>query len=90
MALSDRILVMNLAVVQQVDTPLNVHQKPANRFVFGFIGLSNFLEVNLQGDEARLNGGNDRLPLSALPPADVTAGGRAVFASRPSEIDFVA
>ena len=47
MALSDRILVMNLGVVQQVDTPLNVYQKPANRFVFGFIGLSNFLEVKL-------------------------------------------
>ena len=90
MALSDRILVMNLGVVQQVDTPLNVYQKPANRFVFGFIGLSNFLEVNLQDNELRLNGGNARLPLSAPPPAEVTAAGRAVLASRPSEIDFVA
>ena len=45
MALSDRILVMNLGVVQQVGTPLEVYQRPANRFVFGFIGLSNFLEV---------------------------------------------
>jgi len=42
MALSDRILVMNLGVVQQVDTPLNVYQKPANRFVFGFIGYPIF------------------------------------------------
>jgi len=90
MALSDRILVMNLGVVQQVDTPLNVYQKPANRFVFGFIGLSNFLEVDLQGDEMRLAGGTACLPASTRPPAELTAGRRAVLASRPSEIDFVA
>jgi iron(III) transport system ATP-binding protein len=91
MAISDRILVMDRGVVQQVDTPLNVYQKPANRFVFGFIGLSNFLEVNLSGGEARLNGADARLPVSTPPlPAEVKAGGRAVLASRPSEIDFVA
>jgi iron(III) transport system ATP-binding protein len=90
MALSDRILVMNLGVVQQVDTPLNIYQKPANRFVFGFIGLSNFIEVGMQGDELRLAGSNASLPLSMPPPADVKAGGRGVLASRPAEIDFVA
>lgn len=90
MALSDRILVMNLGVVQQVDTPLNVYQKPANRFVFGFIGLSNFLEVNRRDGAARLNGDTARLPLAAAPPAELGTGGPAVLASRPSEIDFVA
>jgi len=90
MALSDRILVMNLGVVQQIDTPLNIYQKPANRFVFGFIGLSNFLEVNLQGGEARLNGDTASLAISTPPPAEAKAAGRAVLASRPSEIDFVA
>jgi iron(III) transport system ATP-binding protein len=75
-------------VVQQVDTPLNVYQKPANRFVFGFIGLSNFLEVTLAGDELRLNGRNSSLPLPVAPPAELKAVGKAVPASRPSEIDF--
>ena len=77
-------------MVQQVDTPLNVYQKPANRFVFGFIGLSNFLEVNLQGDEVRLNGESAGLPLLTTPPAEMRAAGRAVLASHPSEIDFTA
>ena len=90
MALSDRILVMNLGVVQQVDTPLNVYQNPANRFVFGFIGLSNFIEIDLQDDQARLNGHTVSLPSSTLLPAELKAGVRAVLASRPSEIDFVA
>jgi iron(III) transport system ATP-binding protein len=90
MALSDRILVMNLGVVQQVDTPLNVYQNPANRFVFGFIGLSNFIEMELQDDQARLNGHTVSLPSSTMLPEELKAGVRAVLASRPSEIDFVA
>jgi iron(III) transport system ATP-binding protein len=90
MALSDRILVMDRGVVQQIDTPLNIYQKPANRFVFGFIGLSNFLEVNLLGGEARLKGDEAGLPLRTPPPAEMLAAGRAVLASRPAEIDFVA
>jgi iron(III) transport system ATP-binding protein len=83
MALSDRILVMDLGVVQQVGTPLEVYQRPANRFVFGFIGLSNFLEVRVDGGAPDLDG----LP---APPAELQAAGRAVLASRPTEIDFTA
>ena len=45
MALSDRIMVMKLGVMQQIDTPLNIYNHPANQFVFSFIGLSNFLDV---------------------------------------------
>lgn len=48
MALSDRIVVMDLGGrVQQDDTPVNVYLKPANKFVFSFIGLSNFMDVEL-------------------------------------------
>jgi iron(III) transport system ATP-binding protein len=90
MALSDRILVMNRGVAQQVDPPLQIYQNPANRFVFGFIGLSNFIEMDLQDDQARLNGHTVSLPSSTLLPAELKAGVRAVLASRPSEIDFVA
>jgi iron(III) transport system ATP-binding protein len=45
MALSDRILVMRDGVAQQVGTPLDIYTKPANRFIFSFIGLSNCLPV---------------------------------------------
>ena len=47
MALSDRIMVMKKGSVQQIDTPLNIYNNPANKFVFNFIGLSNQLNVNL-------------------------------------------
>ena len=88
MALSDRILVMRDGVVQQIDTPLNVYQNPVNRFVFGFIGLSNFLDVTLKGDRIQVNGGGESLPSAIRPPAEIMAAGRATLSIRPSEIDF--
>ncbi len=38
MTLGDRIVVMNKGHVMQIDTPLNLYEKPRNRFVAGFIG----------------------------------------------------
>ncbi len=88
MALSDRILVMKLGVVQQIDTPFAVYNKPANKFVFSFIGLSNFLEVVREGGRAFARGGAAPLPASLTPP-EAMSGGALALASRPSEIDFV-
>ena len=38
MSMGDRIVVMKDGVVQQVDAPLSLYNKPVNRFVAGFIG----------------------------------------------------
>jgi iron(III) transport system ATP-binding protein len=85
MALSDRILVMKLGVVQQVGTPIEVYTAPKNRFVFEFIGLSSFLDVELAADVMRIAGEAVSLP---SPPAELVATGRAVLAARPDEIVF--
>lgn len=45
LAISDRIGVMNKGVLQHVGTPRNIYLRPANRFVAGFIGRSNFLQT---------------------------------------------
>jgi iron(III) transport system ATP-binding protein len=90
MALSDRILVMKLGVVQQVDSPLNVYTRPANKFVFSFIGLSNFLDVLADAEGARTPDGL-ALPAGLPPPQELRAGAQPIsLASRPSEIDFCA
>jgi multiple sugar transport system ATP-binding protein len=49
MTLGDRIVVMSRGAIQQVDTPLNVFRRPANRFVAAFLGTPpmNFLEGRL-------------------------------------------
>jgi multiple sugar transport system ATP-binding protein len=50
MTLGQRIVVMHRGIVQQVDTPLALYSRPANRFVAGFIGspAMNFLTGRLQ------------------------------------------
>ncbi|GHT00663.1 hypothetical protein AGMMS50276_27010 [Synergistales bacterium] len=96
MALSDRILVMKLGVVQQIDTPLNVYNKPANKFVFSFIGLSNFLELVWGVNGAPTLKSEDGTPSSVpadILPSDAVCGAQGAsfsIASRPYEIDFVA
>jgi iron(III) transport system ATP-binding protein len=88
MALSDRILVMKLGVVQQIDTPLNVYNKPANKFVFSFIGLSNFLRVRNSAEGFFC--GREKLPDGLEPSGDLAGAPGISLASRPSEIDFTA
>jgi multiple sugar transport system ATP-binding protein len=57
MTMGDRVAVMKLGILQQVDTPLNLYDKPANLFVAGFIGSPqmNLMEgVADQGGVVRL------------------------------------
>ncbi len=45
MTMGDRIIIMKDGIINQVDTPLNLYNKPVNQFVAGFIGspAMNFL-----------------------------------------------
>lgn len=88
MALSDLIMVMKLGVVQQIDTPMNIYNYPANKFVFSFIGLSNFLDVAKTGDSYAVLGA-DPLPEAFQPPVNMHQHEYLSLASRPSEIEFV-
>ena len=49
MTMGDRIAVMNAGVIQQLDSPLELYNNPANRFVAGFIGSPpmNFVRVTV-------------------------------------------
>ena len=49
MTMGDRICVMNLGKIMQVDTPLNLYSYPRNKFVAGFIGSPsmNFIQGKL-------------------------------------------
>ncbi len=56
MTLGDRVVVMRNGRVQQAATPLEIYNRPRNRFVAGFIGAPamNFLEVVLEGADGHL------------------------------------
>ena len=44
----DRIAVMNQGVIQQIGTPMELFDAPANRFVANFVGTINFLEGTIE------------------------------------------
>ena len=56
MTLGDRIAVLNQGKLEQFDTPMNLYNKPANKFVAGFIGTPpmNFVEGNFEKDSNHL------------------------------------
>lgn len=48
MAVSDRIAVMKSGVIQQIGTPRDIYQRPANLFVATFIGRTNVIDAKLE------------------------------------------
>ena len=76
----DRIAVMNDGVVQQVGTPMELYERPANLFVAGFLGTANILPGQLGGSGSgryfEIDGGT-RVPIAA--DAGVPEGARLVF-----------
>ena len=73
MVLSDRVVVMDAGVIQQVGSPREIYQNPTNRFVADFIGTANFLEVEVKEGKILLVGGPaEPLPLSTPEAAEGT------------------
>ena len=82
MTLADRVVVMKKGIVQQVGTPTDIYDNPANTFVASFIGspAMNLMDGVLQdgtftGDNVQING------LAAEHNGPVTLGFRAEDAS---------
>jgi multiple sugar transport system ATP-binding protein len=86
MTLADRVVVMSRGVVQQVGTPMEIYDRPANTFVAGFIGspAMNLVPGDLQdgvfsGENIRVEG------LTKAARGPVTLGFRAEDASLASD-----
>ncbi len=89
LTLADRIVCMSMGYVQQVGTPLELYDSPANLFVASFIGLPpmNLFDVKVMGDE--LEGKGFKVPLTAeekqlLGPYQ---GKEIVLGVRPEDVD---
>jgi len=71
MTLADQIVVLKEGVVQQIGTPVEIYERPANRFVAGFFGTPtmNFLAANLAatGDGRSARGRGFDIPLGTAP-----------------------
>lgn len=55
LTMSNRVAVLNGGVIQQIDTPLNTYNYPANSFVASFVGASNLFEGKASRDGERIH-----------------------------------
>ncbi len=92
MTLGDRILVMNLGVVEQLASPREVYHRPESLFVAGFIGRPpmNFLETRYrtEGDSAFLERRSLRWDVSSRRSAieEKAEGEKIVLGIRPEHV----
>ena len=93
MTLADRIAVMRGGVIQQLDAPQTIYNRPVNRFVAGFLGspAMNFLNGQLEaGDAPTFKADGISVPLGRYQFEG--EGGRAakpcIFGIRPEHIAF--
>ncbi len=94
MTLGTRIVVMKDGVIQQVDTPQNLYDKPCNLFVAGFMGSPqmNFLDAtcDVQGNMVVLKAAGISIPLPPAKSKKLIDGGYAgktvVMGIRPEDV----
>jgi multiple sugar transport system ATP-binding protein len=93
MTMGDRIVVLKDGVVQQVDDPLSLYNKPNNMFVAGFIGspAMNFMDavIEKEGDTYYLEGDGAfkiRVPEDKEDHIKDYVGKEVVFGVRPEDI----
>ena len=78
MTLADRVVVMNKGAVQQVGTPLDIYDRPANTFVAGFIGSPAMNLLQGQMKSGVFEAAHVRIPgFGRAPDGPVTLGFRA-------------
>ena len=91
LTMGDRIAVLKDGLLQQVGTPREMYDKPANEFVAGFIGspAMNLGHFTVSGDVASIGSAKiqlSRATLDAIKPED---GGKVAIGFRPESLEVV-
>lgn len=85
MALSERMLVMDMGNIVQIGTPTELYNRPKSRFVHKFLGQSTFTNAIIENGKAYAKGN-----MSQVLPVDVPLNSdrEMVLATRPNQIDI--
>ena len=86
LSMSDRIVVMNGGIAEQVGTPFEIYNRPTTRFVAGFVGTLNMLHGEVTDGKSaivKLEGQSVRLPRQV-------PSGKITLALRPEVVSLKA
>jgi len=90
LVMSDRIAVMSQGKVEQIGFPEDIYERPATRFVAGFIGTSNIVEAEVTGRVGDLlqiaSAPGDRLLVAVPPDRAISVGETLAFTVRPEKL----
>jgi iron(III) transport system ATP-binding protein len=91
MALSDRIIVMNGGVIEQVGSPESIYERPQSEFVADFVGAINFIwgsvvEIRPEHSLLRVSTGSDTLACVLNGNICPEVGARVLLMVRPEKI----
>lgn len=66
LAISDRMAIMDAdGALRQIGTPEEIYEIPADLFVFNFMGVANFIDINMQNGKPCAGRGNQPIPWTA-------------------------
>ena len=92
LVMSDRVVVMDKAVIQQIGSPQEIYAEPANSFVAGFIGVANLIKGTLKSRRGQVceveiaaKDGSDGFALKAHGGEGVAAGEGLFINIRPED-----
>lgn len=92
MTMADKIVVMKDGLIQQIGSPLELYNKPANRFVAGFIGSPpmNFMNVAVkeEGGKIIIDEGNFSTVVEGCDYLKAYVGKNVVFGIRPEDLKY--
>ncbi|SCI89389.1 Spermidine/putrescine import ATP-binding protein PotA [uncultured Clostridium sp.] len=88
LAISDRIAVMKDGDIMQVGTPEQIYKNPENTFVAGFIGISNFIECNISGDDSQQAKVEINKEFTIEIKLRKAYSGKALLSARPEQLSF--
>ncbi len=90
LVMSDRLAVMSQGKVEQIGCPEDIYERPATRFVAGFIGTSNIIEGAVTGRAGEFlqveASPNDRLLVPAPTGVPLSPGDKLAFTVRPEKL----
>ena len=91
LALSHEIAVMNEGRIQQIASPRDIYERPANAFVADFVGSTNFLDGSVlgpDGGEGRYRVRTEIGDLSVLAIEPLRAEDKVLLSVRPEDVDL--
>ena len=87
MTMADRLVVMNGGIAEQIGSPLDVYERPASRFVAGFIGSPSMNVLDgVEIADGALRIGEAALPLSLAGDLPGSLPGRIALGIRPEHL----